>query len=441
MIFFVVFSFLLGNNLTTPAFLRFSKEMIQEKWEEVSQIPNTMNIWTLIETKDGEIYASTTSEDFTGKVYKSNDKCLSWGKTGDFPVEVDDAISIYEDKDENLYVGTYCTEGARIFRSTDKGNTWVQVFESSQDAWVYPIIQTQKGRFLAETGNSQGKIYESLDGINWSLNNKFSALEGIFFIFQSKDGTLYTGGGTEELRETLWVYKSLDEGETWEKTGGIDSALSLFSMTEDKEGTLFLSTLCWRVEDGEMVIIGKVFKSLDKGETWIKIKEILDYVPWSIISVYPDSIFVGCSSMEGYGPSIVLKYDIKNDGWDEDTLLVEYIYSLLQSSEYDVYAGTGEEGRVFKYKRKLGIEEEEPLFFDVNIAYKNTSSILLSLILPQDGFLSIKVYDVAGQLMKRVPFKFVKRGKCSFTFMLPEGVYFIYINVNDREVTRKVVIF
>lgn len=164
-------------------------------------------------------------------------------------------------------------------------------------------------------------------------------------------------------------------------------------------------------------------------------------MPWSIISVYPDSIFVGCSSMEGYGPSIVLKYDIKNDGWDEDTLLVEYIYSLLESSEYDVYAGTGEEGRVFKYKRKLGIEEEEPLFFDVNIAYKNTSSILLSLILPQDGFLSIKVYDVAGQLVKRVPFKFVKRGKCSFTFMLPEGVYFIYINVNDREVTRKVVIF
>src|ERR1039457_6167495 len=124
-----------------------------------------------------------------------------------------DVGSIVIDSTGNLFAGT--TEG--VYRSTDKGNHWVQF--GFKDTNVTGLIINKKGQIFACYGLVSATvpvypchgIYRSNDGgISWQLkiSGFYSPTPAISFAM-TKDGILYAG--------TIGsgVFRSTNDGDTW----------------------------------------------------------------------------------------------------------------------------------------------------------------------------------------------------------------------------------
>jgi len=139
--------------------------------------------------------------------------------------------TIIEDKDGNIYAGT---EGSGVFKSNDGGETWVSMSKGFVNPFVSAMAITGKGTILAGT---RGGAYKSIDsGGNWEIITTLPIGLLVSHIMVDRNDTIYVA---------IWgdgVYKSKDGGATWEVLKEGLSNPFVNSLVIDREGNLYAGT-------------------------------------------------------------------------------------------------------------------------------------------------------------------------------------------------------
>jgi ligand-binding sensor domain-containing protein len=133
-----------------------------------------------------------------------------------------------------------------VFRSFDKGETWVSVNEGLVDknkqAWENHVnhlcFNPQKNHLYAATYST---IFKSIDnGNSWSATG-FHGIKYTSGLLINKDEIVFTG--VLGFSPTEGVYYSLNGGKTWTKINKGESVSNIQSLTIDSYGYLYAGTI------------------------------------------------------------------------------------------------------------------------------------------------------------------------------------------------------
>ncbi len=197
---------------------------------------------------------------FYGGLYRSTDEGVSWQKV------LSSFIQCITSKDSTIYVS-----GNGTFKSTDGGNTWIDIGKNGDmNSTSISILATSKFLFVSAPNgvfqsDDDGNTWKRID--NLSVNNYqfvYSMVELNNKIFATQNGNL--------------IFSS-NNGETWEKVLGINNSRGLNFISN---GKIFVSTSTG------------IFSSSDVGVTWVKNNAGLEYTNASVqsIAVKDSSIFI-----------------------------------------------------------------------------------------------------------------------------------------------------
>lgn len=250
-------------------------------------------------------------------LFRSEDRGSTWIKSGE-GVSDPFILSLATAKDGTVYAGTF-REG--VFRSTDQGKTWQSINAGLKRKEVKTLL-TASDVVYAGTGDG---VYRLHTGENqWTVVT--SGLDEILVhaLAQSTDGTLYAGtSGKGVLR-----FKANSEG--WvrlrhglkDHEGMIENFIRV--LTIDSEGGIYAGTFD-----------GGVFRSHDEGSTWRPISRALPNDSIRGIVFNARGLFVAT----GHG---IFKTTDKGRQWValNNGLTSMAVQVLVESPAGSLYAGT-----------------------------------------------------------------------------------------------------
>ena len=250
-------------------------------------------------------------------LFRSEDRGSTWMKSGE-GVSDPFILSLATSKDGTVYVGTF-REG--VFRSTDQGKTWQSINAGLKRKEVKTLLTaadvvyagTGDGVYRLHAGENQWKVVTS--GLDEIL---------VHALAQSTDGTLYAGtSGKGVLRfkanSTGWV--RLSHG-LKDHEGMIENFIRV--LTIDPEGGIYAGTFD-----------GGVFRSQDGGMTWRPISRALPNDSIRGIVFNSRGLFVAT----GHG---IFKTTDKGRQWValNNGLTSMAVQVLVESPSGSLYAGT-----------------------------------------------------------------------------------------------------
>ena len=183
------------------------------------------------------------------------------------------------------------TASGNVWKTKNSGTTWIPIFENYGSYSIGTITMDPKNPNILWLGtgenNSQRSvgfgdgIYKSIDGGNSWVNMGLKTSEHIAKIivdpknseniFVAAQGPLWRSGGQRGL------YNSVDGGNTWKRILHVsdDTGISDVVMDYNDNNIMYASTYQRRRHFGILVAGGPeggIFKSVDKGKTWKKLK-------------------------------------------------------------------------------------------------------------------------------------------------------------------------
>ena len=211
------------------------------------------------------VYAGTSDG-----IYKTEDGGSSWTQKG-LPGAIVNTIAIDSTNSDILYAGTGepYEEVIGIFKSTDGGEAWEQklsedldavlalLIDSSNSSCVYAGVEDWDGlRKSTDGGETWESIHVTSDDWNPSEVVALAMTPAGF-----SPATVYAAVGASLYED---VYKSTDEGETWEATEIPADLFDPQAMVVDPNNpnVIYLSSHCV-IGTGEYF-----FRSTDGGDTW-----------------------------------------------------------------------------------------------------------------------------------------------------------------------------
>ena len=188
-----------------------------------------------------------------------------------------------------------------IYFSSNNGNNW--------DTLNYPelnvnhiFIDSQNNIFVGLWGG----IYKSSDnGVSWELVLSLSDCEVVNSIVENSEGILFAGT-INFIGEDGGVYRSTDQGDSWEHIGLEYEYISSLAINSNDE--IFAGSRGQHYEYG-----GGVFRSSDNGETWTELCD--DVLVTSIAINSEEKIFIGCSDLDEYSGAVHFSED-NGESWN-----------------------------------------------------------------------------------------------------------------------------
>lgn len=324
---------------------------------------SVQNITDLIYTQAGTIVGCLYDEKGSSYIVRSEDLGETWTK---HPLDkgISNPRAIFQASDGILYFGTSVSSRISPFwSSSDDGKTWdslgSNVLPNPQAQAVWDILELSSGKILLATDSLMNDpekenpaIYE-WDGETLSELAQLPGL-GVTRLAIDAGGTIYAA--TQESIEhddpsmagQGRVFRSSDEGKTWEETGLMNGANRIYSLLVLSDGSTLMAGTG---------ISGELYRSTDRGDTWEKlphtpqgIKIANENKPeakgevtriYSILETEDGLILVGTGNSVGE----VFQLD-KMDAWtltkkDHQSIVV---WSLLQTPDGTIWAGTGSYG-------------------------------------------------------------------------------------------------
>jgi len=243
------------------------------------------------------------------------------------------AIAVDPAAPDTLYAGTW-HDG--MFKSSDRGGTWTAANGTTGIISVSALLIDPSPASTLLAGGNGGGLLKSTDGAStWSLTGPRD-LVSVLAIDPTDPAILYAGGGYD-------AYKSADGGLNWKPLGFAPEVFAIAIDPNDPSIVYAEATSCNPVLDdpSECTLASDVFKSIDAGATWKKTG--LVNVPVSVVltvaGTVPSTVFAATA---GNG----LK--ASTDGGDTWTVLATRLQSNFvpavaadRTIPTTVYAGGG----------------------------------------------------------------------------------------------------
>ncbi len=229
-------------------------------------------------TPQGDVYCGTSR-----MFFKSTDHGISWKYTY---INTSDITCLTLDAHDHIFIGT---KFSGLFRSTDSGDTWIEVNYQLNNIFARSLLVTKKQQFfLGTSGNglyrnsNMGSYWYQLGVAPFSKYDTFNSIvmntQGDLFtaskkIFRSADGENWTfvrqlgGDGSYCLTiddrqriygasdRTFAISRSTDNGDTWSIIG--NKLTSVRAVAVSRSNTLYAGTL----DSG-------LYRSSDDGQHW-----------------------------------------------------------------------------------------------------------------------------------------------------------------------------
>lgn len=283
------------------------------------------------------------------------------------------------------------TDGDGIFTTADEGANWTKTANGLR---VFDLASEPNGNILAAAGYS---IYRSTDG-----GSTWNTSEPLYY-----GGTMaihklaVNSGGHIFVATAIGLYRSMDEGKNFEQVGnfpfstGSSTQADVFDVVINNLGYIFAGV-------GRGDSFG-VYASLDNGNTWEKVS----------------------SGLEGYS-----------------------VRSLALSPSQVLYVGTFSNG-VYRSTVPTKVDEKNflPADFSLQQNYPNpfNPSTTIEYSLFEEGFVSLKVYDICGNEVAVLVNENQNAGYHVSKFSiqnsnLASGIYFYRLLFKGNQLTRKLMI-
>jgi photosystem II stability/assembly factor-like uncharacterized protein len=325
----------------------------------------------------GYIYAGTNSSYPNCGIVYSTDTGFTW------KFKTMDSRYLYL---RNIAVDTgdrlYAIAASTYLRSTDGGNSWVDILGGISFGGGYYITAGPDGQLFLGQGLS---LYRSDNyGNLWTdigngIRNKY--INGI--VFNSRKDIFITSTDG-------YIYKSSDNGNSWNKLDAYGTVYRIYSLVIDKKDRLYAG--------GE----GGVITSLDGGKTWITINDGLAKLAVRSLTVDMNgNVFAGTE-----GDGIFVYGNSSLDISRVNTSIPEN-YSLLQNYP-------------------------NPFNPSTNISFQ----------IPISGFVSLKIYNILGKEIKTLVYEYKNSGIYNIEWIPktePSGIYFYKIQTSRYSKMMKMI--
>jgi len=202
-------------------------------------------------TSDGDILSIST----TGKVYKSTNQTYTWSERGTVSYSGIMGNIIQTTNGDMLAVDQY----NKVYRSTDVGLTWDSGVTLPYDDFYNTVIELSPNNLIVAGG--WGVYKSSNNGVTWGSRITFPVNLGFnpnCSMVKLANGNLLVGGSQGK------VYKSADDGNTWDTGTVVSTSHYLYKLYQMSNGFILASDS----------YDGKVYQSTDDGATWAEFTTI-----------------------------------------------------------------------------------------------------------------------------------------------------------------------
>ncbi len=368
----------------------------------------------------------------SGGVYVSRDNGTTWAEANNgMPYSFVEIVSF-------VYTGGKLFAAIKyngVYVSTDDGDSW-QVSSNGLPGDQFEMQLAGDGDhiFLA---TDKGVFHSGDAGANWSaINSGLTDLDvrSIFINGQTLLCGTYNNG----------VFKSTLGSYNWvSSNSGIPSSTFVLNF-EGNDSKTFAGT------SGEGVYV-----SNDGGQNWTSSGSAASGYIIGDIEMNGSSLFCAIGSGEGgvlFSPDLGASWSMKNEGFSD------YPYSTaIGSNTTTVFAALSGVGEIWKralsdFVTGIDDESEYPTVYSLNQNYPNpfskgsrgNPSTVISYQLPENGFVSLKVYDVLGNEIAALVNKEQSAGSYNVNFStgteLAAGVYFYRFEAGNFVQTKKMLL-
>ena len=363
-------------------------------------------------------------------IFRSGDNGETWTNitSNDPAIQNESMLSIFIADNGDIYAGST----KKLFKSFNNGTSWIWL-NSAQDTISYNDIIEINGNIVASysVGFSFGGAYFSTDaGVSWTKSTGLVNLPMYYFL---ADGNILFLGGRDG------VYKSIDNGKTWE-TAGTGFPVSSGPRTIIKSGQYYFAA---------DVGGNGLFASFDNAVTWSNVNPAVFNNFCQVFSITGGSGMI-IATMDGAcngGAPIKMSSD-NGTTWVSfmDGLTAGFYPSVGKNSSGTLFF-TKKGTVVYRYGSVTGINDNynTPLNFALSQNYPNpfNPSTSIGFRVSEFGFVSLKVYDVLGREVTTLVNEELSTGTYNYNFdasKLTSGIYFYKISAGNFVETKKMIL-
>ncbi len=426
-----------------------------ENWQRVTDGLLDDHGESLAATSEGFLYVGFM---FAG-VFRSTDDGTTWHQFNDHLTNAY-VRSLLVDSAGTIFAGN---RGNGIWRSTDDGDTWQDVNEGIDDGGVGCLEENSVSDLFAGCGGvsrstDHGDTWEAVNNglTNLSISAiAFNAQRHVFaggiYMYRStnngNDWALITSGlpyGADNIvvspNQDIFVgkyahgmFRSTNNGDSWFAINNGLTNIGISSVVVNSLGFVFVST-----QSG-------VFRSTNQGASWI----LLSSSPpnaGSLVVTRQDHLYV-----DVFGEGI---YYSTNNGssWSylEGSLTDWTVIVLRESPAGFLYAGT-DGGGVYKSLEPITsihdptVQVGHQILLNQNYPNPFNPSTRISYVVPKDGHVELKIFNVLGQAVRSLVDETMPKGSHSLVWdstddsgnSLSSGVYICRLRVGNQVQTRR----
>ncbi len=224
------------------------------------------------------------------------------------------------DQAGRLFVGIegYNGQGMGVYRSTDNGALWTQVFNYTY-APARALLVTSAGTIIL--GTTGGGIFRSTDsGLMWRPQNDGLQSLRVSSVAQDSLGTIIIGTPSG-------AYRSTDDGKTWDRTITGLTSLDVLSIVSFGPGAFVAGTF------------GSAFRSSNTGSSWMEVNSgLLSTRVLALAADFSGTLFAATEGMSRVSRSSDwgITWTTVINGLDS-----VYVRTLIADSTGRLFAGTG----------------------------------------------------------------------------------------------------